>query len=604
MKRQLWGKKQLILTILLITFLLLSVIPAYAQLTKKDIDELKKQAVEEGWTFTVSENEATQYSLEQLCGMKEPAHWRKNARFISFTNKVDLPERFDWRDYDGCTPVKNQGGCGSCWAFGTVGPLECAIKIQDGVTVDLSEQWLVSCNRNGWGCDGGWFAHDYHQWKGDPCNEFGAVLESDYPYSGWDAPCNCPVPHPYTIANWAYIGNGSDIPTVEEMKQAIMQYGPISVCVYVNNAFQAYSGGVFNGCASGTINHAVVLVGWDDTQGANGVWYMRNSWGPGWGEDGGYMRIPYGCSEIGYAACFVDYIGGVTFDADTTVGWVPFDVNFTGISGLDVQSWAWDFGDGDSAFVQSPTHTYTAPGMYDVSVQVDVGGGDYRTRSKPNFVMALADTIFASDKSAQRNSSIEVVVSAINHVPLSYIEIPVEYDGDLSLILDSFSTVGCRTDYFEDQGYVNSDPLHKRKTISLFCSHSGTSPNLPSGEGPIVSLFFTVAPDALAGQSTNINFDGYLSYKPTFSWPLLIYEPAVNSCTISVCQTHGDIDGTVGITVSDVTYLVEYLFNGGPPSVPEELADVTCSDGINIGDLTYLVNYLFSGGTPPPECCE
>jgi hypothetical protein len=100
------------------------------------------------------------------------------------------------------------------------------------------------------------------------------------------------------------------------MKQAIMQYGPISVAVHANSAMQAYNGGIFNGCANGEINHGVVLVGWDDDQGTDGVWIMRNSWGTGWGEDGGYMRMPYGCSYIGYGACYVDYAGmaGLSFD--------------------------------------------------------------------------------------------------------------------------------------------------------------------------------------------------------------------------------------------------------------------------------------------------
>ncbi len=100
----------------------------------------------------------------------------------------DLPDAFDWRDVDGVTSVKNQASCGSCWAFGTVGPLECNIKIKDGIEVDLSEQWLVSCNRDGWGCGGGWWAHDYHEWKDDPCDGVGAVLEEYFPYQALDLP--------------------------------------------------------------------------------------------------------------------------------------------------------------------------------------------------------------------------------------------------------------------------------------------------------------------------------------------------------------------------------------------------------------------------------
>jgi C1A family cysteine protease len=272
-----------------------------------DIEALRQQAEEEGWTFTVGENPATQYTLDQLCGLVVPEGWQQNARFVKTTPRLSLPSYFDWRDSGGCTSIKNQGSCGSCWAFGTVAPLECNILIQDGVEVDLSEQWLVSCNQDGWGCSGGWWAHDYHQWKTDPCGDNGAVLEEYFPYTATDATCNCPYPHDYWIDSWAYIGSG-DIPAVDDIKQAIMDYGPVSVALCVNSAFQAYTGGIFSGPTCSDINHGVALVGWDDSQGSNGVWFLRNSWGPGWGENG-YMRIEYGVLDVGYGACFVDYTG-------------------------------------------------------------------------------------------------------------------------------------------------------------------------------------------------------------------------------------------------------------------------------------------------------
>ena len=299
----------------------IAVSPAYGQLSSADIAALQKQAQEEGWSFIVTENPATKRSLDELCGLVVPDEWWADARFDPCEPTRDLPATFDWRNHpdDGqnyCTPVKDQGGCGSCWAFATVGPLECNIKYKDGVTVDLSEQWLVNCNSDGWDCeDGGWWAHDYHQWKTDPCGGTGAVLEADCSYTADDDPCYCPYPHEYLIEDWAFIGSEYGVPPVSNIKQAIMTYGPVSVAVYANSAMQAYGGGIFDGCASDTVNHGVVLVGWDDNQGG-GVWFMRNSWGADWGEDngcgeGGYMRIPYGCSSIGYSAGYVDYPGAV-----------------------------------------------------------------------------------------------------------------------------------------------------------------------------------------------------------------------------------------------------------------------------------------------------
>lgn len=283
-------------------------------ITAEVLDDLRARGEIEGWTFIVDQNGATDRTVDELCGFVEPSDWRETSRFDPCTPMRDLPDAFDWRDSGGCTPIKNQSSCGSCWAFSTVGALECNIKVKDGITEDLSEQWLVSCNTDGWDCGGGWYAHDYHQWKTDPCGDTGAVLEAEFPYTATDAPCNCPYPHKYFIDSWAFVGSQGGIPSTDAIKQAIYDHGPISIAVYVTSAFHYYTGGIFNEHASGSVNHAVVLVGWDDNQGSSGVWMLRNSWGSGWGESG-YMRIEYECNNVGYAACYVNYPGlTLTFD--------------------------------------------------------------------------------------------------------------------------------------------------------------------------------------------------------------------------------------------------------------------------------------------------
>lgn len=314
-------KPSLVVTLLIFVGLCLLSVPASPQQNQEvriqqDVDEevpctvdleaLRKEIAENGWDYTVGPNWATRYTIDQICGLKVPPDWQESRKGAEIVPSLALPSYFNWCDQGGCTPIKNQGSCGSCWAFATVGPLESNIKIKDGVTVDLSEQWLVSCNREGWGCSGGWWAHDYHQWKTDPCGGTGAVLEANFPYTATDAPCNCPYPHDYLIQDWNYVTTDYEVPPVNLMKQAIMDYGPISVAVCVNSAFQAYTGGVFSGPSCSSINHGVVLVGWDDSQGTNGIWFLRNSWGPSWGEQG-YMRIAYGVSYVGYAASYVIY---------------------------------------------------------------------------------------------------------------------------------------------------------------------------------------------------------------------------------------------------------------------------------------------------------
>ncbi|MGV8026765.1 MAG: C1 family peptidase [Anaerolineaceae bacterium] len=216
-----------------------------------------------------------------------------------------LPSSFDWRDHAGVTPIRNQQSCGSCWAFAAVGAMESAIAIRTGQYVDLSEQFLVSCNYDGWNCEsGGGTAHKYHyDTLGKNQIQVGAVLEADKPYTNSDSTCTVAYNHPYILSNWNYVSSA----TVENIKSAIYTYGPVKVSICAGPAFQDYRGGIFSTneasyCTYGT-NHAVNLVGWDD---ANGTWILRNSWGTWWGESG-YMNIRYGISNVGSMTSWVSY---------------------------------------------------------------------------------------------------------------------------------------------------------------------------------------------------------------------------------------------------------------------------------------------------------
>jgi C1A family cysteine protease len=85
-----------------------------------------------------------------------------------------------------------------------------------------------------------------------------------------------------------------------------MEHGPLGATITANGALQRFSGdGVFTGCSTRQTNHIVVIVGWNDDEGENGVWIMRNSWGTSHGKDG-YAKIPYGCSRLGEQATWAD----------------------------------------------------------------------------------------------------------------------------------------------------------------------------------------------------------------------------------------------------------------------------------------------------------
>ncbi|MCP4685698.1 MAG: hypothetical protein GY867_09665, partial [bacterium] len=295
----------------------------------------------------------------------------------------DFPAAFDWRDSVDLPAIRNQGGCGSCWAFATTGVLECAIKIKDGIEVDLSEQWLVSCNRDNWTCEGGWWAYDYFNLKADGCGDTYPVYESAFPYAAQQLPCGCPYEHQdqYEIGAWSPIGTAPD-----KIKTALLTYGPVGTTVFVNSAFQAYGGGVFSGCQTGTINHSVVIVGWDDNQGSDGVWIIRNSWGAWWGEDGGYMRIPVNCSSIGSNSTRIYYPGAAKLTFDYPDG-LPkdlapdqsesFRVNVAGVYGGAPQDHTGELGYSiDGGSVQTVSMTRLTANQYEATLPAVACGSE------------------------------------------------------------------------------------------------------------------------------------------------------------------------------------------------------------------------------------
>lgn len=570
---------------------------ASAQLSKADIDKLKIQAHQEGWTFTVSENEATQYSLEQLTGFKVPDVMPSDVRFDPMTtaSAAAFPPAFDWRvESGGLPPIRNQGGCGSCWAFGTVGPLECNIKIKDGLVVNLSEQYLVSCNSNGYGCAGGWWEHRMHYNAPDHCNGTGAVLEADFPYQARDAACSCPYPHAYTIDGWGYIGTQFTMPTVNQLKQALMQYGPVSVAISVNNAFQAYSGGVFNGCANGDINHAVTLVGWDDNQGPAGVWIIRNSWGSGWGE-GGYMRIPYNCSYVGYNATYINYRGSVWFSNATTLAPAPADVTFTAETMLDATSWNWNFGDGGTSTVQNPTHTYTAPGCYDVSVSIQTPGGPF-SRTEYECVMIYADTFSTATVQGLAGQRASVDISLHNFVPISEAILPISWSGTAGMILDSVTTTGLRSSQMtlQQMHYDMSRATYKVSAI-------GAQPQMSAGTGAVLRLWFTV-PAGANGGSNPVTLAGYTNgantYAPIITTSNGTYQPTITGGGVSICKG-GDVNGDgLGPDLSDLAFMISYLMAGNPQPPYRPAANVDGHGAIDLSDLSRMISFLTASGAP------
>lgn len=244
---------------------------------------------------------AASQPLEKITGLNVPADWQDRAVFQSQFEVAaeDLPRFFDWRFYaNRLTPVNRQAN-NDCWAQGTVGVLESLMKIAYGIDTKMSVQEIISCSGDGSAANGGYFAHDYHQ-------KHGGVSETAFPYVGRDVRCKSGLRAEQYLSQWGYVGARGRSPSVTEIKQAILEHGPVGATITANRALQRFTGdGVFTGCSNGGTNHIVVIVGWNDDEGSKGVWFMRNSWGTSHGQDG-YAKIPFGCSRLGEQATWAD----------------------------------------------------------------------------------------------------------------------------------------------------------------------------------------------------------------------------------------------------------------------------------------------------------
>ncbi|KOR29351.1 hypothetical protein TI04_08855, partial [Achromatium sp. WMS2] len=256
---------------------------------------------------------------------KSSQNVKDDAPPITLPALKSFPAAYDSRSSGIVPAVRNQGSCGSCWAFGTVGVMEIAVAKSGNSMADLSEQFLVSCNRDNWSCNGGLTASKYHyNTLGLSQTGLGAVLESSKPYTATNGSCSIAYPHSHVASSWQFItGSEWTMPTNDQIKAAIMTYGAVTagVCAGVSG-FLNYTGGVYNptsnGCG-GSTDHQIVLVGWND---ATQSWILRNSWGSSWGESG-YMRIHYDpsgtSSRVGEGASWIAVAGNANNSPDLMI---------------------------------------------------------------------------------------------------------------------------------------------------------------------------------------------------------------------------------------------------------------------------------------------
>jgi len=221
------------------------------------------------------------------------AHLRQvNGSLHLPTHNVVVPAEVDWRKEGYVTPVKNQGRCGSCWAFSATGALEGQTYRKINRHVSLSEQNLVDCSRKygNNGCNGGLMDNAFEYIK----DNHGIDYEEKYPYEAKNGKCRYkPTNKGADDVGFVDITSGDE----DALLEALATVGPISVAIDASHSsFQLYSKGVYDEpkCSSTELDHGVLLVGYGtDSVSGKKYWLVKNSWGESWGENG-YIKMVRG----------------------------------------------------------------------------------------------------------------------------------------------------------------------------------------------------------------------------------------------------------------------------------------------------------------------
>jgi len=217
------------------------------------------------------------------------------AHTVSLKHR-QLPASVDWRTKGAVTPVKNQGDCGSCWAFSTTGVLEGFHAINTGTLLSFSEQQIVDCDTTCYGCDGGWpyLAMEYTA-------SAGIEQESQYPYTGVDGTCV------YDQSEATAVNTGYSFVTPQstnDLLTAIVSM-PVSVCIEADqDVFQFYTSGVITAAedCGASLDHAVLAVGYETIQ-SQQAFIVKNSWGTTWGDEGYVYIATTQSANEGYGVC-------------------------------------------------------------------------------------------------------------------------------------------------------------------------------------------------------------------------------------------------------------------------------------------------------------
>jgi C1A family cysteine protease len=208
----------------------------------------------------------------------------------------DIPTSYDWRQHGAVTAVKNQGDCGSCWAFSATEGVESAWFLAGNTIIKLAPQQIVSCDNNDDGCDGGDLPTAFAYVKSK-----GLEDEQDYPYTSGNSgdSGSCDYQSSDVKAHITGFRYATQSGNETAMLVALLAHGPLSICVDAET-WQDYNGGIIKHGCGDSLDHCVQITGFNSTSGSTPVpyWIIRNSWGSDWGING-YLYVERNKDECG-----------------------------------------------------------------------------------------------------------------------------------------------------------------------------------------------------------------------------------------------------------------------------------------------------------------
>ncbi|KAH9282311.1 Cathepsin L [Echinococcus granulosus] len=206
-----------------------------------------------------------------------------STQYVERPTRMLVPDSIDWRKKGLVTSIKDQGDCGSCWAFSATGALEGQLKRKKGKLISVSEQQLVDCSTDmgNEGCNGGYVNDAFRYWMRN-----GAESESDYPYTAMDGKCKFNSSKVVTkVSKFVKVPKKRE----DQLKLSVAQVGPVSVAIdAASSGFMLYKKGIYqdNTCSEDYLDHAVLVVGYDADKTRQKYWIVKNSWGEDWGQRG------------------------------------------------------------------------------------------------------------------------------------------------------------------------------------------------------------------------------------------------------------------------------------------------------------------------------